>query len=171
MIDPCSLSRTPSSRLLSRPSSFRTTASMEPISPTTNSTRPLRLKSFKRNRASFIHVTAEAMHRQRSLRLHNNPWEYSGGASTNGGMATSSARSSLKRHRRRTVPAGPRSSSHHHHHRARTSFDEIKCVKEMDESRLTEAVEMMPPKSSSEVRVETGHQNSSKEDMMADTVI
>ena len=64
------LSRTPSSRLLSRSrhSSFRTT-SMEPISPS-NGHRPLRLKSFKRNRPSFIHVTAEAMQRQKSCRLH-----------------------------------------------------------------------------------------------------
>ena len=78
------LSRTPSSRLLSRSrhSSFRTT-SMEPISPGATQAsghgmpgRPLRLRSFKRNRPSFIHVTAEAMQRQRSLRMHASPWEF-----------------------------------------------------------------------------------------------
>ena len=50
---------------------------------------PLRLKSFKRNRPSFIHVTAEAMQRQKSLRIHNNPWEYP---------------SNQRKNRRRTVP-------------------------------------------------------------------
>ena len=48
---------------------------------------PLRLKSFKRNRPSFIHVTAEAMQRQKSLRIHANPWEYPS-----------------RKNRRRTVP-------------------------------------------------------------------
>ena len=38
-----------------------------------------RLHSFKRNRPSFIHVTAEALSRQKSQRLHSRdsaPWEY-----------------------------------------------------------------------------------------------
>ena len=48
----------------------------------------LRLKSFKRNRPSFIHVTAEAMQRQKSLRIHNNPWEFQ----------------NQRKNRRRTVP-------------------------------------------------------------------
>ena len=84
------LSRTPSSRLLSRSrhSSFRT-CSMDPMDPAGGSVRPLRLKSFKRNRPSFIHVTAEAMQRQKSLRIHANPWEYP---------------SSRQKNRRRTVP-------------------------------------------------------------------
>ena len=80
-VDECGgtiLSRTNSSRPISRSrhSSFRTN-SLEPIaSPQNPSTRPLRLHSFKRNRPSFIHVTAEAMNRQRSQRLHSSPWEY-----------------------------------------------------------------------------------------------
>lgn len=66
------LSRTSSSRILSRSrhSSFRTN-SLEPLTPTsgpftTATGRPFR--SFKRNRPSFIHVTAEAMQRQKSMR-------------------------------------------------------------------------------------------------------
>lgn len=84
------LSRTPSSRLLSRSrhSSFRT-CSMDPMDPAGGSLRgTLRLKSFKRNRPSFIHVTAEAMQRQKSLRIHNNPWEFQ----------------NQRKNRRRTVP-------------------------------------------------------------------
>ena len=41
------------------------------------------------SRTSFINVTADAMHRQRSLRLHNNPWEY---------------RNRISQKRRRTMP-------------------------------------------------------------------
>ena len=63
---------------------------MDPMDPAGGSLRgPLRLKSFKRNRPSFIHVTAEAMQRQKSLRIHNNPWEYP---------------SNQRKNRRRTVP-------------------------------------------------------------------
>ena len=82
------LSRTPSSRLLSRSrhGSFRT-SSMDPMDPNRGGPGPLRLKSFKRNRPSFIHVTAEAMQRQKSLRIHANPWEYPS-----------------RKNRRRTVP-------------------------------------------------------------------
>ncbi len=49
-------------------------------------------RSFTRNRHSFVHVTAEAMHRQRSLRLQTSPWEFRGRAER------------VPRGRRRTVP-------------------------------------------------------------------
>ena len=89
------LSRTPSGRhpiSRSRHSSFRTNSlePLEPGAPMVSCTGPIgqqvpthsitRLHSFKRNRPSFIHVTAEAMSRQRSQRLHSrdsqSPWEY-----------------------------------------------------------------------------------------------
>jgi hypothetical protein len=114
----CSLTRTPSSRPRSsrhsRPSSFRTT-SMEPIfSP---SSRTVRLKSFKRNRSSFIHVTAEAMHRQRSLK---GPWEYN----------RRSAGGTGNERRRRTVPNRLKISSGPPIKDLRSSIDSMSRVPE-----------------------------------------
>ena len=96
-IDECGvpiLSRTPSVRPISRSghSSFRSSFranSLEPVEPGVpmaphagpmgQQLQTTRLHSFKRNRPSFIHVTAEALSRQKSQRLHSRdsaPWEY-----------------------------------------------------------------------------------------------
>jgi hypothetical protein len=101
-IDECGvpiLSRTPSIRPISRGSisrsgrsSFRSsfrTNSLEPVEPGVSmapyagpmgqQSQTTRLHSFKRNRPSFIHVTAEALSRQKSQRLNSRdsaPWEY-----------------------------------------------------------------------------------------------
>ena len=88
------LSRTPSVRPISRSghSSFRSSFranSLEPVEPGVSMAphagpmgqqlQTTRLHSFKRNRPSFIHVTAEALSRQKSQRLHSRdtaPWEF-----------------------------------------------------------------------------------------------
>ena len=99
-IDECGvpiLSQTPSVRPISRSghssfrSSFRANSanSFEPVEPGVSmaphagpmgqQSQTTRLHSFKRNRPSFIQVTAEALSRQKSQRLHSRdsaPWEY-----------------------------------------------------------------------------------------------